>query len=81
MFHSLIEQGFDILTYRKGKGRLVNQQRFVPRRAKLDGRWVTYDLHDQPVRFLKGKLRLRQITRLCEGGHQTRNHYQPLGSA
>jgi len=71
LFHSLIQQGFDILTYRKGKGRLVNQQRFVPRRAKLDGRWVRYDLHDQPVRFLKGKLRLRQITRLCEGGHQT----------
>jgi len=62
----------DILTYRKGKGRLVNKQRFVRRRAKLDGWWVTYDLHDQPVRFLKGKLRLRQITRLCEDGdHQT----------
>jgi hypothetical protein len=44
----------------------------VRRRAKLDGRWVSYDLHDQPVRFLKGKLRLRQITRLCGGGdHQT----------
>jgi hypothetical protein len=28
-------------------------------------------LHDQPVRFLQGKLRLRQISRLCEGGHQT----------
>jgi hypothetical protein len=32
---------------------------------------VSYDLHDQPVRFLKGKLRLRQITRLCDTGHQT----------
>jgi hypothetical protein len=33
---------------------------------------VSYDLHDQPVRLLKGKLRLRQITRLCEDGqHQT----------
>ena len=41
------------------------------RRAKLDGRWVIYELHDQPVRFLKGKLRLRQITRLCDNGHQT----------
>ena len=71
LFRSMIKQGFDILTYRKGKGRLVNERRFVRRRAKLDGRWVTYDLHDQPVRFLKGKLRLRQITRLCEGGHQT----------
>ncbi len=32
---------------------------------------VSYDLHEQPARFLKGKLRLRQITRLCEGSHQT----------
>ena len=30
-----------------------------------------YLLHDQPVRFLKGKLRLRQVTRLCDDGHQT----------
>jgi transposase len=72
LFRSMIAQGFDILTYRKGKSRLIHPRRFVRRRAKLDGRWVSYDLHDQPVRFLKGKLRLRQITRLCEGGdHQT----------
>jgi hypothetical protein len=32
---------------------------------------VRYRLHDQPVRFLKGKLRLRQVTRLTETGHQT----------
>src|SRR5207237_6267977 len=32
---------------------------------------VRYLLHEQPLRFLKGKLRLRQITRLTEGGHQT----------
>jgi hypothetical protein len=32
---------------------------------------VDYLLHDQPVRFLKGKLRLRQVTRLCDSGHQT----------
>jgi hypothetical protein len=32
---------------------------------------VDYLLHDQPVRFLKGKLRLRQVTRLCDNGHQT----------
>jgi hypothetical protein len=32
---------------------------------------VDYLLHDQPVRFLKGKLRLRQVTRLCDDGHQT----------
>jgi transposase len=71
LFHAMIQDGFDILTYRKGKGRLVHERRFVHRRAKLDGRWVSYDLHDQPVRFLKGKLRLRQVTRLCDNGHQT----------
>jgi hypothetical protein len=32
---------------------------------------VDYLLHDQPVRFLKGKLRLRHVTRFCENGHQT----------
>jgi hypothetical protein len=41
------------------------------RRAELDGCWVDYLLHDQPVGFLKGKLRLRQVTRLCDDGHQT----------
>jgi transposase len=71
LFQTMIRDGFDILTYRKGKGRLINERRFVRRRAKLDGRWVSYELHDQPIRFLKGKLRLRQITRLCEDGHQT----------
>ncbi|MGH8291584.1 MAG: putative transposase [Steroidobacteraceae bacterium] len=72
LFRSMIEQGFDLLTYRKGKSRRIHERRFVRRRAKLDGRWVNYDLHDQPVRLLKGRLRLRQITRLCEdGGHQT----------
>ena len=71
LFHRMIEEGFDILTYRKGKARRIHERRFVPRRAKLDGRWVSYHLHDQPVRFLKGKLRLRQITRLCDNGHQT----------
>jgi hypothetical protein len=71
LFHKMMQDGFDILTYRKGKARRIHERRFVRRRAKLDGRWVSYDLHDQPVRFLKGKLRLRQITRLCDNGHQT----------
>jgi hypothetical protein len=32
---------------------------------------VQYLLDDPPVRFLKGKLRLRQVTRLTDTGHQT----------
>ena len=69
-FGTMISQGFDLLTYRKGRCRRIREGRFIRRRAKLDGCWVSYLLHDQPVRFLKGKLRLRQVTRLCEDGHQ-----------
>ena len=48
------------------------EQRFVPCEARIDGRRVAYLLHDQPVRFLKGTFRLRQVTRLTpETGHQT----------
>ena len=71
LFGTMIKDGFDVLTYRKGRCRRINERRFVRRRAELDGRWVDYLLNDQPVRFLKGKLRLRQITRLCDDGHQT----------
>jgi transposase len=71
LFAAMIKDGFDVLTYRKGRCRRINERRFVHRRANLDGRFVEYLLHDQPVRFLKGRLRLRQVTRLCDGGHQT----------
>jgi transposase len=71
LFRQLIKDGFDILTYRKGRSRGINEKRFVRRRAKLDGRWVSYRLHDQNVWFLNGKLRLRQVTRLSDNGHQT----------
>src|ERR1700730_15715198 len=71
LFGAMIKDGFDVLTYRKGRCRRINERRFVRRRAVLDGCPVDYLLHDEPVRFLKGKLRLRQVTRLCDGGHQT----------
>jgi hypothetical protein len=71
LFAAMIKDGFDVLTYRKGRCRRIDERRFVRRRAKLDGRSVDYLLHDEPVRFLKGKLRLRQVTRLCDGGHRT----------
>jgi len=67
----MIKNGFDVLTYRKGRCRRINDRRFIRRRGEFDRRWVDYLLHDQPVRFLKGKLRLRQVTRLCDDGHQT----------
>jgi hypothetical protein len=66
----MIKGGFDVLTYRKGRCRRINERRFIRRRAKFDGRLVEYLLHNQAVRFLKGRLRLRQVTRLCDDGHQ-----------
>jgi hypothetical protein len=71
LFAEILDHGFDILTYRKGTSRRIGERRFRTRRAKLDGRWVSYDLNDQPVRLLKGTLRLRQVTRRSEDGHQT----------
>jgi DNA-binding CsgD family transcriptional regulator len=71
LFQQMLAMDFDILTYRKGRVRGIAEKRFVLRAAKLDGRPVKYLLHDQPVRFLRGKLRLRQVTRLTDNGKQT----------
>jgi transposase len=71
LFRKLLAMGFDILTYRKGRVRRIAEKRFLWRTAKLDGRPVKYLLHDQPVRFLRGQLRLRQVTRLTDHGKQT----------
>ncbi len=71
LFVKLIAEGFDIITYRKGRVRRVSEKKFLLRTATLDGRSVEYLLNDQPIRFLKGKLRLRQVTRLTDTGHQT----------
>lgn len=71
LFVKILAEGFDILTYRKGRFRKVARKHFKKHRATLDGREVAYVLADQEVRLLKGKLRLRQVTRLTEDGHQT----------
>jgi DNA-binding CsgD family transcriptional regulator len=71
LFRELLAANFDVLTYRKWRPRRIRETRFRRHKAKLDGRKVEYLLHDQPVRFLKGKLRLRQVTRLGAHGHQT----------
>lgn len=71
LFAKIIAENFHILTYRKGKFRRIARKRFVRRKAKLDGRPVEYLLDDRPIRLLKGRLRLRQVTRLTDDGHQT----------
>jgi len=70
LFARLIADGFDILTYRKGRCPKVPAKQFSEHEAELDGRQVRYYLADQGIRLLGGKLRLRQVTRLSDG-HQT----------
>lgn len=71
LFLKLIRAGFDILTYRKGKWREIARKEFAVCSRKIDGRKISYELNDRNIRLLKGRLRLRQITRLSPGGHQT----------
>jgi transposase len=71
LFAALIAAGFDLLTYRKGRFRHLPRRCFETRTAVLDGQSVTYRLADQGIRLLGGRLRLRQVTRLTDHGHQT----------
>ena len=72
LFRTILEGGFDLLTYRKGRFPRVPRRRFRRHQARIDGRRVEYVLADQEVRLLKGSLRLRQVTRRSEdGSHQT----------
>ena len=71
LFQQILAAGFDLLTYRKGRYPHVPRQRFQERRTRRDGRTTAYVLADQEVRLLKGKLRLRQVTRRMDNGHQT----------
>jgi len=71
LFLQILAAGFDLLTYRKGRYPRIPRQAFRPHRTVMDGRTISYVLADQEVRLLKGKLRLRQVTRLMDNGHQT----------
>ena len=71
LFQQILAAGFDLLTYRKGRYPRIPRKCFRPHRTRQNGRMVHYILADQEVRLLKGKLRLRQVTRLMDNGHQT----------
>ena len=86
LFARLMEAGFDLITYRKGKSRALPRSRFEEHELKVDGRCLRYPLCDQP-RVRVGRLRtkrkkrvgnegpeflwLRQVTILREDGRQT----------
>src|SRR6266404_777210 len=71
LFQQIITTGFDLLTYRKGRYPRIPLKRFHPCRTTLGGEVSCYQLADQEVRLLKGRLRLRQVTRRMDNGHQT----------
>ena len=84
LFARLHAMGVDIITYRKGKRKVVPQSRFTEQRVTEDGQEKSYWLHDQP-RVRVGRLRnhrrhggvgpeylwLRQVTVLRDDGRQT----------
>jgi hypothetical protein len=44
LFSAMIKDGFDLLTYRKGRGRRINERRFIRRRApsSTGAGWTTF---------------------------------------
>jgi transposase len=71
LFAQLLARRFEVLTYRKGRVEEIPKHLFRIHRARIEGREVEYRLHEKRVPFLKGHIRLRQVTRLCDNGHQT----------
>jgi len=71
LFQHIMAADFDLLTYRKGRVPRIPTRCFRERRTRVGGRMISYVLADQEVRLLKGKLRLRQVTRLMDNGHRT----------
>jgi transposase len=71
LFQQILAADFDLITYRKGRHPRISRKTFRPHRIIVDGRRISYVLADQEVRLHRGKLRLRQVTRLMDNGHQT----------
>jgi len=63
-------QDFDVLTYRKGQQSCWQTRFFAPVEGRLDGRPVRYQLAERRVTLSHG-LRLREVRRLTDDGHQT----------
>lgn len=70
LFETIIADGWDILTYRKGKTRALPRKAFQEYEGTIDGRPVKYQLVDKHTHFLSGKLKLRQVTVLGEDSYQ-----------
>ena len=63
-------EGFDVLSYRKGKQTRWQHRFFEVLEGEVDGRKVAYRLAERRVTLSNG-LRVREIRRLTDTGHQT----------
>lgn len=74
LFATMVENKFDVITYRKGAYAKVLCHRFSEHEGVFDGRKVTYRLAERALRLKhpQGDLAMREIVRLSEdGAHQT----------
>jgi hypothetical protein len=69
-FHECHAQGFDILTYRRGPYPAWRRAAFRSITTTVEGREICYTLAERAVGVLPG-FRMREVRRLCDGGHQT----------
>ena len=64
------EQGFDVMTYRKGEQSRWQKRFFTTVKGKVGGKKVQYRLAEREVKLSNG-LKVREIRRLTDDGHQT----------
>ncbi len=70
LFAKWKKEKFDVLTYRKGKQSRWQKRFFSLVQGRVGGRKVEYRLAERAVQLPNG-LRVREIRRLTEDGHQT----------
>jgi len=64
------EEGFDVLTYRKGEQSRWQKRFFATVKGTVGGEKVEYHLAEREVKLTNG-LKVREIRRLTDDGHQT----------
>jgi transposase len=69
-FEECHTEGFDVLTYRRGPYAAWPRSTFRPITTTVDAREIRYTLAERRVEVLPG-LRMREVRRLCDNGHQT----------
>ena len=69
-FKKWYEDGFDVITYRKGTYEAWPEECFMETEVEVCGKKLTYRLGQRSVQLRKG-FWMREVRRLCGNGHQT----------